>query len=95
LFGYEEGAFSGARKGGKPGKFDMAHKGTLYLDEIDQLPFALQSKILRAIQEKEIERVGGTKTIHTDIRLICTSNRNLQELVDRAIFVKIFIIVSM
>lgn len=86
LFGYEEGAFSGARKGGKPGKFEMAHKGTLYLDEIDQLPVVLQSKILRAVQEKEIERVGGTKTIPTDIRLICTSNRNLRELVDSGDF---------
>jgi transcriptional regulator with PAS, ATPase and Fis domain len=86
LFGYEEGAFSGARRGGKPGKFEMAHKGTLYLDEIDQLPYIMQSKILRAIQEKEIERIGGTKIIHTDIRLICTSNRNLQELVDKGDF---------
>jgi len=82
LFGYEEGAFSGARRGGKPGKFEMAQKGSLYLDEIDQLPLPLQSKILRAIQEKEIERIGGTKLINTDIRLICTSNRNLLELVN-------------
>jgi transcriptional regulator with PAS, ATPase and Fis domain len=86
LFGYEEGAFSGARKGGKPGKFEMAHRGTLYLDEIDQLPLPLQSKILRAFQEKEVERVGGTKIIDTDIRFICTSNRNLRELVDKSEF---------
>ena len=86
LFGYEEGAFSGARKGGKPGKFEMAHQGTLYLDEIDQLPLSLQSKMLRAIQEKEIERIGGTKTIYTDIRLICTSNRSLRELVEKGEF---------
>ncbi len=86
LFGYDEGAFSGARKGGKPGKFELAHGGTLYLDEIDQLPLPLQSKLLRAIQEKEIERLGGTKTTHTDIRLICTSNRNLEDLVDRGEF---------
>ena len=86
LFGYEEGAFSGARRGGKPGKFEMAHQGTLYLDEIDQLPLPLQAKLLRAIQEKEIERIGGTKTIHTDIRLICTSNRNLTELVEKGEF---------
>jgi len=86
LFGYEEGAFSGARKGGKLGKFEMAHQGTLYLDEIDQLPLPLQSKLLRAIQEKEIERIGGTKTIYTDIRLICTSNRNLTELVEKGEF---------
>jgi transcriptional regulator with PAS, ATPase and Fis domain len=86
LFGYEEGAFSGARKGGKPGKFEMAHRGTLYLDEIDQLPLPLQSKILRTIQEKEIERIGGTKITDTDIRLICTSNRNLRELVEKSEF---------
>jgi transcriptional regulator with PAS, ATPase and Fis domain len=86
LFGYEEGAFSGARKGGKPGKFEMAHQGTLYLDEIDELPLLVQSKILRSIQEKEIERIGGTRTTHTDIRLICTSNRNLRELVDKSEF---------
>ncbi len=86
LFGYEEGAFSGARKGGKLGKFEMAHKGTLYLDEIDQLPLPLQSKLLRAIQEKEIERIGGTRTIYTDIRLICTSNRNLTALVEKGEF---------
>ena len=86
LFGYEEGAFSGARKGGKPGKFEMAHRGTLYLDEIDQLPLPLQSKILRAIQEKEVERIGGTRTTDTDIRLVCTSNRNLRELVEKGEF---------
>jgi transcriptional regulator with PAS, ATPase and Fis domain len=86
LFGYEEGAFSGARRGGKPGKFELAHQGTLYLDEIDQLPPSVQSKILRAVQEKEIERIGGTKTTRTDIRLICTSNRNLRELVDKGEF---------
>ena len=86
LFGYEEGAFSGARKGGKPGKFELAHRGSLYLDEIDQLPLPLQSKILRAIQEREIERIGGTKLIDTDIRLICTSNRNLTELVETGEF---------
>ena len=86
LFGYEEGAFSGARKGGKPGKFELAHRGSLYLDEIDQLPLPLQSKILRAIQEKEVERIGGTKTTETDIRLICTSNRNIRELVEKGEF---------
>jgi transcriptional regulator with PAS, ATPase and Fis domain len=86
LFGYEEGAFSGARKGGKLGKFEMAHQGSLYLDEIDQLPLPLQSKLLRAIQEKEVERIGGTGTICTDIRLICTSNTNLMELVEKGEF---------
>lgn len=86
LFGYEEGAFSGAKRGGKPGKFELAHRGTIYLDEIDLLPPALQSKILRVIQEKEIERIGGTKKTITDIRLICTSNRNLEELVVKGEF---------
>jgi transcriptional regulator with PAS, ATPase and Fis domain len=86
LFGYEEGAFTGARKGGKLGKFEMAHQGTLYLDEIDQLSLPLQAKLLRAIQEKEIEKIGGTRTIYTDIRLICTSSVNLRDLVDKGEF---------
>jgi len=88
LFGYEYGAFSGARQGGKPGKFELAHMGTLYLDEIDQIPQALQSKLLRAIQEKEIERVGGTKIIKTDVRLVCTSNKDLEDLVNKGEFRK-------
>ncbi len=95
LFGYDEGAFSGARKGGKLGKFEMAHQGTLSLDEIDQLPLTLQSKLLRAIQEKEIERIGGTRTIHTDIRLVCTSNRNLRELVEKGDSARIYTTVFM
>lgn len=81
LFGYEEGAFSGAKKGGKPGKFEMANGGTLLLDEINELPIYLQSKLLRIIQEQEIERVGGVKTIELDVRLVCTTNRNMPELV--------------
>jgi transcriptional regulator with PAS, ATPase and Fis domain len=88
LFGYEHGAFSGARKGGNPGKFELAHMGTLYLDEIDQIPQALQSKLLRAIQEKEIERIGGTKIIKTDVRLVCTSNKDLEDLVNKGEFRK-------
>jgi len=86
LFGYEEGAFTGAKKGGKPGKFELAHAGSLLLDEIDQLPLYLQSKLLRAIQEKEIERVGGTKPIDVDFRLICISNQSLVELVKKGEF---------
>jgi len=86
LFGYEEGAFSGAKKGGKPGKFELAHMGTLYLDEIDKIPYDLQPKLLRAIQEKEIERIGGTKITSTDVRLICTSNKNIKDLVDKGEF---------
>lgn len=86
LFGYEEGAFSGAKKGGKPGKFELANGGTLLLDEINELPVYLQSKLLRIIQEQEIERVGGVKTIALDVRLICTTNRNMQELVAKGEF---------
>lgn len=86
LFGYEEGAFTGAKKGGKPGKFEQANAGTLLLDEINQLPLSLQSKLLRVIQEKELERVGGLRTIETDVRLICTTNQDLYELVRRGEF---------
>lgn len=86
LFGYEEGAFTGAKKSGKPGKFELANGGTLLLDEINELPLYLQSKLLRVIQEKEIERVGGVKTIELDIRLICTTNKNMQELVRKGEF---------
>ena len=86
LFGYEEGAFSGAQKGGKPGKFELANAGTLLLDEINEWPSYLQSKLLRVIQEQEIERVGGVKTIELDVRLICTTNKNMQELVQTGEF---------
>lgn len=86
LFGYEEGAFSGAKKGGKPGKFELANGGTLLLDEISELPIQLQSKLLRVIQEHEFERVGGVKTIELDLRLVCTTNRDMQELVQRGEF---------
>ena len=86
LFGYEEGAFTGAKKHGKPGKFELAHCGTLLLDEINQLPMNLQSKLLRVIQEKEIERVGGVQTIEIDVRLVCTTNQNLFDMVQRGEF---------
>ncbi len=86
LFGYEEGSFTGAKKGGKLGKFEMANYGTLLLDEINQMPLHLQSKLLRVIQEKELERVGGTKPIDIDVRLICTTNQNLLELVQEGKF---------
>ena len=76
LFGYEEGAFTGAKKGGKIGKFEQAHSGTLLLDEINQLPLNLQSKLLRVIQEKEIERIGAFQPIEVDVRLICTTNQD-------------------
>jgi PAS domain S-box-containing protein len=86
LFGYEEGAFTGAKKGGKPGKFELANGGTLLLDEINELPLYLQSKLLRVIQEKEIERVGGVKTIELDVRLVCTTNKSMLDLVHKGEF---------
>lgn len=81
LFGYEDGAFTGARKQGKPGKFELASGGTIFLDEIGDMPFTLQSKILRVIQEKELERVGGVKTRKVDVRIIAATNKDLKRLV--------------
>ncbi len=81
LFGYEEGAFTGARKGGKPGKFELANGGTILLDEIGDLPLLMQGKLLRVIQEREFERVGGTKTQKIDVRVIAATNRDLRKLV--------------
>ena len=77
LFGYEEGAFTGAKKGGKKGAFEEANGGTLLLDEIGELPFQVQAKLLRALQENEITRVGGSKPIKLDIRIIAATNRDL------------------
>jgi len=81
LFGYEDGAFTGARKGGKPGKFELANGGTLLLDEIGDLSLHLQPKLLRAIEYGEIERVGGIKSIKLDVRIIAVTNRNLEEMI--------------
>lgn len=86
LFGYEEGAFTGAKKGGKPGKFELAHKGTLFLDEIGDMPINMQSKLLRVLQEKEFERVGGTSLIPIDVRVIAATNRNLEDLIKKEKF---------
>lgn len=86
LFGYAKGAFSGADKNGKTGLFEMANGGTLFLDEIGEIPIHLQSKLLRAIQEKEIMRVGGTKVIPVDIRFIAATNRDLKEAVSNGTF---------
>ena len=83
LFGYEAGAFTGARKGGKLGKFELANKGTILLDEIGDMSLTMQSKLLRVLQEKELERVGGTKTIKLDVRVIAATNRNLEEMVEK------------
>ncbi|MEH7118523.1 sigma 54-interacting transcriptional regulator [Neobacillus vireti] len=81
LFGYEEGAFTGAKKGGKPGKFELAHKGTLFLDEVGDMPLFMQSKILRVLQEREVERVGGIAKHKIDVRIIAATNQHLEEMV--------------
>ena len=86
LFGYERGAFTGAGKDGKPGIFEMAHNGTLLLDEIGDLPLSLQVKLLRAIQDKEITRVGGTKAFNVNVRILAATNRNLAEMVQQGAF---------
>ncbi len=82
FFGYEEGAFTGAKKGGRKGLFDEAEKGTLFLDEISELPFGMQSKLLRVIQENEYMRVGSNKTISTDVRIIASTNLTREQLTD-------------
>jgi len=80
LFGYEEGAFTGAKRGGKPGKFELAHGGTLFLDEIGDMPIHLQAKILRAIQERMVDRLGAGKPKPVDIRIIASTNRDLEQM---------------
>lgn len=81
LFGYAEGAFTGAAKGGKAGLFELAHRGTLFLDEISEIDMSLQSKLLRALQEKEIRRVGHDKNVPVDVRIVVATNRDLSALV--------------
>ena len=81
LFGYEAGAFTGAAKQGKIGMFELANGGTLLLDEIGELPLSLQAKLLRVLQEREIKRVGGVKEIPVDVRILCSTNRNLRIMV--------------
>jgi DNA-binding NtrC family response regulator len=78
LFGYEKGAFTGAAAR-KPGRFELAHGGTLFLDEIGDLPLALQAKILRALEEKQFERVGGTQSLRVDVRVVAATNRHLKQ----------------
>jgi len=82
LFGYEEGAFSGAKKCGKPGTFELANGGTIFLDEIGELPINTQPKLLRVLQEGEVERIGGTKTIKTNFRLLTATNQDLLKKID-------------
>lgn len=81
LFGYEGGSFTGAKKGGAIGKFELADKGTLFLDEIGELPLPAQTKLLRFLQERVIERVGGSKPIPVDVRVICATNRDLKKMI--------------
>jgi PAS domain S-box len=86
LFGYVEGAFTGARRGGRPGKFELANKGTLFLDEIGDMPLEQQAMLLRAIQEKAILRLGGDSLINVDVRIIAATNQNLIDLVEQGRF---------
>ncbi len=86
LFGYEEGAFTGSKKGGKIGYFELAHNGTIFLDEIGEMPKHLQTKLLRVLQEKELMRVGGNEIIHIDVRVIAATNKNLTDLINEKKF---------
>ena len=85
LFGYEKGAFTGAHKT-KPGRFEIANKGTIFLDEIGDMPMELQSKLLQVLEQQEFVRVGGINTIHVDIRIICATNRNLEDAIKSRYF---------
>ena len=89
LFGYEKGAFTGANRNGKMGLFELADKGTIFLDEIGELPLSMQVKLLRAIQEGEIERIGGTKPISIDVRIIAATNRNLEQMMKEGTFLSL------
>ncbi|CFY10387.1 RNA polymerase sigma factor 54 interaction domain [Syntrophomonas zehnderi OL-4] len=82
LFGYEEGAFTGAKKGGKPGKFELAKGGTIFLDEIGDMPFNMQTKLLAVLQERVVERVGGTSPIDINVRVIAATNRDLEKMIN-------------
>jgi len=82
FFGYEKGAFTGARNIGKPGKFELAHEGTVFLDEIEAMPLHLQPKLLRVIEQKEVERLGGTRSLPVNVRIIAASNERLEKLVE-------------
>jgi len=85
LFGHERGAFTGAAAR-KVGKMDLAHHGTLFLDEMGDLPLAIQAKLLRVLEERQFERVGGTQSIDVDVRIVVATNRNLQQLVEQKLF---------
>lgn len=86
LFGYEEGSFTGARKGGKMGLFELAHNGTIFLDEIGDAPLSIQASLLRVLQERQVMRVGGHRVIPVNVRVIAATNRNLVEMIQRGTF---------
>jgi transcriptional regulator with PAS, ATPase and Fis domain len=86
LFGYEEGAFTGARKGGRSGKFESADGGTLFLDEIGDMPAGMQAKLLRVLQEREVERIGAQHPLKVDVRIIAATNQNLPDMVEKGLF---------
>jgi PAS domain S-box-containing protein len=86
LFGYEEGSFTGAKKGGKPGKFELAHGGTLFLDELGEMPIHIQAKLLRVLETMCINRIGGTRPFKVDVRVIAATNRRLEKLVEQGEF---------
>lgn len=86
FFGYTEGSFTGAKKGGAPGVFEQANGGTLFLDEISEMQLEIQSKILRVLQEREVTRIGSSKVIPLDVRVISASNKNLEDMVKKNVF---------
>ncbi len=86
LFGYESGSFTGAVKGGKAGLFEVANKGTIFLDEIGEMPLQLQVKLLRILQEREVVRIGGKKAIQVDVRVVAATNKNLLEMIEKGTF---------
>jgi len=88
LFGYTQGAFTGAKKEGKPGLFELADEGTLFLDEIEDLPLNLQGKFLRVLQDQEFRRIGGTKVIKVNARIIAASNQDLKDMIEEKKFRK-------
>lgn len=86
LFGYESGAFTGASKSGQIGKFELANGGTLFLDEVAELPLHFQTKLLRALETRQITKVGGTKNISVDVRIIAATNRSLENMIEEGLF---------
>lgn len=86
FFGYESGAFTGADRKGKPGLFELAHTGTIFLDEVGELPANIQVKLLRVLQEREIRRIGGTHTIPIDVRIVAATNKDLRHMVHQKTF---------